>query len=90
MKRPGYMPTVEERVEWHLEDGTDTLYVCPDAWALRHRFIHREIGKARRARCDRWLRYLFGCRQLGQPHGTFARERMQHRKCGETQSFHRG
>ena len=59
-----YTPTVEERVEWHLEDGTDTLYVCPDAWALRHRFIHRETGEVRRARCDRWTCLYCGPRKV--------------------------
>ncbi|WP_220198886.1 hypothetical protein [Ktedonospora formicarum] len=41
-------------MNWHLEDGIDTLYACPDAWALRHRFLHRKTGEVRRARCDRW------------------------------------
>jgi hypothetical protein len=40
-----YTPTVEERVEWHLEDGTDTLYVCPDAWRCD---IGSSVGKRAR------------------------------------------
>ena len=64
MSRLGYSPTIEEKVEWHLEDGTDTLHVCPDAWALRHRFINRETGEVRRARCDRWTCLYCGPRKV--------------------------
>src|SRR6266568_4964078 len=32
----------------------DTLLYCPDAWALRHRFINRDTGEVIRARCDNW------------------------------------
>lgn len=64
MEQPGYMPTIEEKVEGHLEDGTDTLHICPDAWALRHRFVHRETGEVRRARCDRWTCLYCGPRKV--------------------------
>src|SRR5579875_1129302 len=50
----GYLPTVAERVRWHLEDGTDTLYVCPNAWAIRHGFVDVSTGEVRRFRCNLW------------------------------------
>ncbi len=25
-------PSVDERVDWHLQEGTHTLYVCPHPW----------------------------------------------------------
>jgi hypothetical protein len=50
----GYLPTVEERVRWHLEDGTETLYICPNAWAIRHGFVDASTGEVRRFRCNLW------------------------------------
>src|SRR5438034_6674523 len=32
----------------------DTLLYCPDAWALRHRFINQDTGEVMRARCNNW------------------------------------
>ena len=44
------LPTLRERVEEHTRDGMDTLYICPDAWVLRYRFVNRETGETIRAR----------------------------------------
>ncbi|WP_236031601.1 hypothetical protein [Ktedonospora formicarum] len=59
-----YTSTIEEQIDWHLEDGTDTPYVCPDARALRHWFLHRETGEVRHARCDRWPCLYCGPRKV--------------------------
>ena len=34
--------------------GIGDLLRCPNAWALRHRFINQDTGEWRRARCNRW------------------------------------
>jgi hypothetical protein len=60
------LPTLSERVEEHSRDGTDTLYICPDAWALRHRFVNRETGEMIRARCDSWKCLYCGPRKVDQ------------------------
>ena len=58
------LPSLCERVEEALHDGTDTLYICPDAWALRHRFINQETGEMIRARCDSWRCLYCGPRKV--------------------------
>lgn len=59
-----YMPTLEERVNEHLAAGTDSLYICKNAWALRHRFINQVTGEAIRARCDSWRCLYCGPRKV--------------------------
>ncbi len=46
--------------QYHLE----ALLFCPDAWALRHRFVNQETGEVRRARCDRWECLYCGPRKV--------------------------
>lgn len=46
--------TIEERVQSHLEDGTHSLYVCPNVWAMSHRMVGHRTGKAVRVRCGSW------------------------------------
>src|SRR6266566_8525016 len=58
------LPTLRERVEEHTRDGMDTLYICPDAWVLRHRFVNRETGETIRARCDSWKCLYCGPRKV--------------------------
>jgi hypothetical protein len=45
--------------------GTETLYFCPDPWALRHRFISPD-GEVVRARCDKWSCEYCGPRKTDQ------------------------
>jgi hypothetical protein len=54
MENPFPVPSLEEQLASIQEDGRETLYVCLDGWALRHRFVARETGEVIRARCDRW------------------------------------
>ncbi len=61
---PFPLPSLQERIEGAFEDGTDTLYICPDAWALRHRFVNRETGEMIRARCDSWRCLYCGPRKV--------------------------
>lgn len=56
--------SIAERVAMHFEDGTDTLYCCPDSWAVRHRFVQQETGEIRRARCDCWRCLYCGPRKV--------------------------
>jgi len=58
------LPPLYERVEEALHDGTDTLYICPDAWALRHRFVNRETGEMIRARFGFRRCFLCGPRKV--------------------------
>jgi hypothetical protein len=54
MENPFPVPSLEEQLVSIQEDGRETLYVCLDSWALRHRFVARGTGEVIRARCDRW------------------------------------
>jgi hypothetical protein len=58
--------TLREWVEEHTRDGTDTRYICPVAWSLRHRFINRETGETIRARCESWKCVNCGMRKVDQ------------------------
>ncbi len=58
------LPTIEERVEAHLEDGTYTLHVCPHAWAQRHQFVNKVTGERRRFRCGLWSCAYCGPRKV--------------------------
>lgn len=44
----------EERAILAEQFGTDTLYICPSAWALGRHWLNRETGEVQRARCNRW------------------------------------
>ena len=59
-----YVPTLEERVNEHLAAGTDSLYMCKNAWALRHHFINKATGEMIRARCDSWRCLYCGPRKV--------------------------
>ncbi len=54
-----------EQADLAEEVGTETLYFCPDPWALRHRFISPD-GEVIRARCDRWNCLYCGPRKTDQ------------------------
>jgi len=45
---------VERQADLVERKGIDDLLRCPNAWALRHRFINQETGEWIRARCNRW------------------------------------
>src|SRR5450755_2105335 len=51
---PFPFPSVAERVSWHLQEGTHTLYVCPHPWAIRHHFTNTQTGETIRVRCNLW------------------------------------
>ena len=44
----------EERALLAERYGIDTLYICPNAWALGRHWLNRETGEVQRARCNRW------------------------------------
>src|ERR1700676_729389 len=46
------------------QQGLDTLLFCKHAWALRHRFVHRETGETIRARCGSWSCLYCGPRKV--------------------------
>lgn len=56
--------TLEQQAEMVEEQGLTTLLFCPNAWAVRHRFINRETGEVRRARCDSWRCSYCGPRKV--------------------------
>src|SRR5215467_1209504 len=60
------LPTIEERVEMHLEDQTHTLYVCPNAWALRRRVVNEETGETHMVRCGSWWCLYCGPRKVNE------------------------
>ncbi|GCE16991.1 rolling circle replication-associated protein [Dictyobacter kobayashii] len=57
---------ISEQADLAEQAGTETLYFCPDSWALRHRFINQETGEVIRARCDRWSCLYCGPRKTDQ------------------------
>lgn len=57
---------VEQQAELMAQHGLDTLMVCPDAWALRHRFTNIETGEDIRARCGSWSCPYCGPRKVDQ------------------------
>jgi hypothetical protein len=61
-----YTPTIEERVAMHLEDQTHTLYVCPNAWALRRRVVNEETGETHMVRCGSWSCLYCGPRKVNE------------------------
>ena len=61
---PYPIPTLDEHLASIEEDERETLYICPNAWALRHRFVNRETGEMIRARCDSWRCLYCGPRKV--------------------------
>ena len=61
---PYPIPTLDEHLASIEEDERETLYICPNAWALRHRFVNRETGETIRARCDSWRCLYCGPRKV--------------------------
>ncbi len=57
---------ISEQADLAEQARTETLYFCPDPWALRHRFINNESGETVRARCDRWNCLYCGPRKTDQ------------------------
>ena len=57
---------ISEQADLAEEIGTETLYFCPDPWALRHRFVDSTTGETIRARCDRWSCLYCGPRKTDQ------------------------
>jgi hypothetical protein len=57
---------ISEQADLAEQVGTESLYFCPDPWALRHRFINNESGETVRARCDRWNCLYCGPRKTDQ------------------------
>lgn len=48
------LPLLDKQADFVELKRLDTLLVCPNAWALRHRFINQDTGETIRARCNRW------------------------------------
>jgi hypothetical protein len=55
---------LEVQANFVAEHGLDTLFFCPDSWALRHRFISTETGEVIRARCGSWSCLYCGPRKV--------------------------
>ncbi len=53
-----------EQVELVEHYELDTLLFCPDAWALRHRFVNTDTGETVRARCGSWSCLYCGPRKV--------------------------
>jgi hypothetical protein len=53
-----------EHVELVEQCELDTLLFCPDAWALRHKFVNTETGETVRARCGSWSCLYCGPRKV--------------------------
>ncbi len=57
---------LHEQAEQAEQHGLTTLLFCPNAWALRHRFVNQETGETVRARCDSWHCLYCGPRKVDQ------------------------
>ena len=60
------LPSFEEHLGLAAQHRLDTLLFCPDAWALRHRFVNQDTGEVVRARCNRWQCLYCGPRKVDQ------------------------
>src|SRR5690242_4363920 len=60
------LPPLEEQMVLAERHGLTDLLFCPDAWALRHRFINQETGEVMRARCNSWSCLYCGPRKVDQ------------------------
>lgn len=58
------LPSFEQEMALAQKHGLDTLLFCPNAWALRHRFVNQETGEVVRARCNRWECLYCGPRKV--------------------------
>ena len=58
------LPGLDEQMALSTKYQLDTLLYCPDAWALRHRFINQDTGEVIRARCDNWTCLHCGPRKV--------------------------
>ncbi len=58
------LPGLEEQMALSTKYQLDTLLYCPDAWALRHRFINQDTGEVIRARCNNWACLHCGPRKV--------------------------
>src|SRR5712692_4291909 len=56
--------SIEVQMELAEQHGLGTLMFCPDAWALRHRFINQETWETVRARCGSWSCLYCGPRKV--------------------------
>jgi hypothetical protein len=56
--------SLEAQADYVAEHGLDTLMFCPNAWALRHRFVNMETGEVVRARCGSWSCLYCGPRKV--------------------------
>jgi hypothetical protein len=58
------LPGLDEQMALSTKYQLDTLLYCPDAWALRHRFINQDTGEVMRARCNNWTCLHCGPRKV--------------------------
>lgn len=56
--------SLDEKVRTIEQHHLETLFFCPDPWALRHRFVNEATGETIRARCDRWTCLYCGPRKV--------------------------
>jgi hypothetical protein len=60
------LPSLEEQAELAEQHGVETLFFCPNPWAIRHVFINQDTGEVVRARCNRWDCLYCGPRKVDQ------------------------
>jgi hypothetical protein len=60
------LPSLEEQADLAEQHGVETLFFCPNPWAIRHVFINRDTGEVVRARCNRWDCLYCGPRKVDQ------------------------
>ena len=56
--------TLEERADVVERYKAETLLFCPDAWALRRKWVNKDTGEVQRARCNRWECLYCGPRKV--------------------------
>ena len=56
--------SIEVQAALTEQHGLETLLFCPNAWALRHRFVNTETGETVRARCGSWSCLYCGPRKV--------------------------
>lgn len=64
--RTGRFPPLSVEVQAELAEqyGLSTLFFCPNAWALRHRFVNQDTGDMVRVRCGSWSCLYCGPRKV--------------------------
>ncbi len=60
------LPSINEQADMAEQHGLETLFFCPDPWALRHVFVNQDTGEVMRARCNRWDCLYCGPRKVDQ------------------------